>query len=122
MLFDVLKLAHGLIYNTRNLQFLLLQLNNPSGNRGFLLFMESNLRRLDGCFNGKIVCGSRKMSLIDSFGLCFSFWLIDLTMFCISKFEQYVDTKGKKILEFANLFARPCNFALKTDLSINDSG
>ena len=87
MLSDVLKQAHGLIYNARNLQVFLLQLNNPSGNCGFLLFMESNLRRLDGGFNDKTVCGSRKMSLIDSFGLCFSFWLIDLTMFRISEFE-----------------------------------
>ena len=32
--FEVLELAHGLIYNAHNLQFLLLQLNKHWGNRG----------------------------------------------------------------------------------------
>ena len=63
---------------------------------------------------------SPKSYLIYLFGLCFSFWLIDLTMFHILKFE-YVDTKGKMFLGFAGLFAGPCNFALKNDLSITGS-
>ena len=41
-------------------------------------------------------------------------------MFHILKFE-YVDTKGKMFLGFAGLFAGPCNFALKNDLSITGS-
>ena len=86
-LFDVVKMSHGLMYNAHNIQLLLLQLNNLWGNRGIFLFMESNLRRLGGCFNDNSVCVSSKIYLIDSFGLCFSFWLIDLTMFPISKFE-----------------------------------
>ena len=45
--------------------------------------MESNLRRLGGCLNDKTVCVSPKISLIDSLGLCFSFWLIDLIIFGI---------------------------------------
>ena len=44
------------------------------------LFMEINLKRLGGCFNDKTVCVFPRTSSIVSFGLCFSFWLIDLIL------------------------------------------
>ena len=80
IIFDVLKLMQVLIYHTYNLQFLLLQLNKPEGKLVFFLFKESNLRKFGVCFNDKTAFVSPKTSLIDSFGLCFSFWLIDLSV------------------------------------------
>ena len=71
-LFDVFKLAHGLINNAHNMQFLLLKLAKPGLNRGFFLFTESNLRVVSGCFHDNCLCFS-KNSLIDSFEICFSF-------------------------------------------------
>ena len=50
------------------------------------LIHYTTIKRLGGWFNDKTVCVSPKISLIDSFGLSFSFWLIVLTMFRISKF------------------------------------
>ena len=74
------------MYNVHNLQFLLLQLHKLWENRGFFLFIKRILSRLAGSFNETTVFVSQKISLIDSFALCLSFWLTDL-MFRIPKFE-----------------------------------
>ena len=50
-LFDVFKLAHGLINNAHNMQFLLLKLAKHGLNRGFFVFMERNLRVVSGFFH-----------------------------------------------------------------------
>ena len=74
-----LETDSSLIYNAHTIQSLLLQLNKIWHNLGIFLLMESSLRRVIGCFNDNAVCVSPKICLIDSFGLCFSFWLIHLT-------------------------------------------
>ena len=56
---------------------------NPEVTVEYFLFNESNLRILGGFFNGKTICVFPNISLIYSFGLCFNFWLIALTMFRI---------------------------------------
>ena len=60
------------IYYAHDLQFLLLQVNKPLGNRGFFLFKESNLKDCVVVLVDKTACVSPKISLIASFGHYFS--------------------------------------------------
>lgn len=64
MLFDALKLMYDLLYNAHSVQFSLLRVNKPWGNCGFVLFKESNVRRLGGCFIDTTAYVSLNISLI----------------------------------------------------------
>ena len=103
MLFDALKLMYDLLYNAHSVQFSLLGVNKPWGNCGFVLFKESNVRRLGGCFIDTTAYVSPNISLIDLFGLC----VCKSLRFNCFGYQSLNNMFTSKVKYFAGLFVGP---------------